>query len=392
MNKHILTALAKNTKVLDQQPPVVLTLDGEHTADRGDWKSALTELGKNRFTGGAEHLKNLSRITTETRAIARCNVLRTHRRHAATMEFNSQVLSSLHEVMSRLDKIQGMEGVITSLSRKVDLMIKKADPPAQPVQVDELEKRISSMELLLFRIRLDDFDKIDAVIMANKLQPLAGNAGKSDSTGLSDNSGLEDKNDAYGMNGPHDMKNNGGMNGMRDMDDKCGMDGNDPRAGMNTALRFDIFDEEEHVMGAEVESTSCRIQLDSKATQTDQQGDLQAIAASCEAAIQVYVHHAVTSDQVAADVAAITDCGSHIGAWMTMSESDALKVGDFVKVDTETKSINPKIVIEQGLFGRVRNLSEDGDPYVFFPDADFHRLGHHWIDRGSLQRLHSSMM
>ena len=48
-HKCILKALTKNTKVLDQQLPVLLTLSGEHTADRADWKVDLTELGKRKL-------------------------------------------------------------------------------------------------------------------------------------------------------------------------------------------------------------------------------------------------------------------------------------------------------------------------------------------------------
>ena len=78
MNKHILNALAKNTKILDQQPPAVLTLDGVHTADRGNWKCALTELGKAKFTGALDRTENLSKIISECRAVARCNSLDGH--------------------------------------------------------------------------------------------------------------------------------------------------------------------------------------------------------------------------------------------------------------------------------------------------------------------------
>ena len=99
------------------------------------------------------------------------------------------------------------------------------------------------------------------------------------------------------------------------------------------------------------------------------------------------VHKVGISDQDVADFVGISGCDSYIGAWRAMSKSDALKVGDFVKVDTETKSMNPKIFVGKGPFGRVWKLDEESDPYVFFPDADYHCLG---VITGSINAICSA--
>ncbi|CAK0873077.1 unnamed protein product [Prorocentrum cordatum] len=73
--KHILTALAENTKVLDQLPPVVLTLVGEATADRKTWQQSLTELGKVKFTATPERVSRFSEVVEQSRAAAKADVL-----------------------------------------------------------------------------------------------------------------------------------------------------------------------------------------------------------------------------------------------------------------------------------------------------------------------------
>ena len=59
MNKHKLAALAKTTKIIDLQPPTVLTIDGAESTDRGTWNDALKELGTEitLATGGTVKLK-----------------------------------------------------------------------------------------------------------------------------------------------------------------------------------------------------------------------------------------------------------------------------------------------------------------------------------------------
>ena len=62
------------------------------------------------------------------------------------MEFNAQVLSAPSAVTSRLDALQGIESIIAHLCSKAEMMIEKIEAP---FRADELDKRISSMELLL---------------------------------------------------------------------------------------------------------------------------------------------------------------------------------------------------------------------------------------------------
>ena len=103
-----------------------------------------------------------------------------------------------------------------------------------------------------------------------------------------------------------------------------------------------------------------------------------------EAAVQVSTPRCITSDQDAADVISISDRSSRTGPWEPIREASSVQVGDFVKVAVDTKSMNPEIVLEKSLLGRVRKLDDDGHAYVFFPDAVFHCISMHWVQNRSL--------
>ena len=58
-----------------------------------------------------------------------------------------------------------------------------------------------------------------------------------------------------------------------------------------------------------------------------------------------------------------------------------LKEGDFVELKKNTVSANPNLTLQNGLKGCIKKLDKDGDAmmYVYFPEANFNRLGYHWV-------------
>ena len=63
-----------------------------------------------------------------------------------------------------------------------------------------------------------------------------------------------------------------------------------------------------------------------------------------------------------------------------MSEFTTLQVGDFV-------TMNPKIIVEAGLYGRVQKIGKDGHPLVYFPEVHYHWFGMHSVAKCSLGLL-----
>jgi hypothetical protein len=118
----------------------------------------------------------------------------------------------------------------------------------------------------------------------------------------------------------------------------------------------------------------------------DRQSDLPVKPVSREAAVQACIHRSITFDEDATDYASIEDYSTYTGTWVPLSKTEVLKVGDFVKVEKDTESMNPGIVVKKDLYGRVRKLDGDGDPYVFFPEVDFRYPGTHWVRKKSLLR------
>ena len=87
-------------------------------------------------------------------------------------------LTSKNELqMERLGTISSMiESVLQKfeeLSNKFDGIPKMVEMMVQGGDMRNLENRVSSMELLLFRTRLDDFKFIDERIADNKAQPVS---------------------------------------------------------------------------------------------------------------------------------------------------------------------------------------------------------------------------
>ena len=88
--------------------------------------------------------------------------VRSQRRHAATAEFNSKVLTLLEDVTSRLGRIEsslangayrvppGLEATILQENAHDD--------------VDQLEERVRSMEALLFKASFQDFQVLDRIV------------------------------------------------------------------------------------------------------------------------------------------------------------------------------------------------------------------------------------
>ena len=89
--------------------------------------------------------------------------VRNRRRHAATMEFQSLVMDQFAEIFRRLDSIDSR---ITS-QRQQALNNALQHNGRDPDTVVEVEKRVRSMELLLFRTSLEDFQYIDALVAKN---------------------------------------------------------------------------------------------------------------------------------------------------------------------------------------------------------------------------------
>ena len=93
--------------------------------------------------------------------------VRNQRRHAAAANFNMQVLGSLSQMATKLDKIEHLDDAVTQLAQRINELVLtvhglplRHEEPEHP-NTDDLEKRIASMELLLFRTPLPKFDKID---------------------------------------------------------------------------------------------------------------------------------------------------------------------------------------------------------------------------------------
>ena len=89
--------------------------------------------------------------------------VRNRRRHAATVEFQTSVMNHFVEVFRRLDSIDAR---ITPQAKH------DPDNVAQHIGKDtttlvEIEKRVRSMELFLFRTSLHDFQYVDALVAKN---------------------------------------------------------------------------------------------------------------------------------------------------------------------------------------------------------------------------------
>jgi hypothetical protein len=94
--------------------------------------------------------------------------VRHQRRHLATTAFNAQVLESLATITSKVQspvcevELTSMREQIDKLQANVNLILQMVDLSASPHPASEdLEKRIASMELLLFRCTMRDFTQID---------------------------------------------------------------------------------------------------------------------------------------------------------------------------------------------------------------------------------------
>ena len=91
--------------------------------------------------------------------------VRSQRRHAATIEFNNHVLSSLGDISLRLSRIEDTRSEVRMLP-----------PPGLTVPTtseatlrSKLEKRVSGMESLLFRASFSDFQVLDQVVADAKV-------------------------------------------------------------------------------------------------------------------------------------------------------------------------------------------------------------------------------
>ena len=82
--------------------------------------------------------------------------VRNQRRHVATTNFNAEVVNSLASITTKLDS------GVAALAAKLDMVLEEIRPSQFVRGMDELGKRIDSMELLLFRTHLKDFQAIDA--------------------------------------------------------------------------------------------------------------------------------------------------------------------------------------------------------------------------------------
>ena len=93
---------------------------------------------------------------------------RSCRRHAATLEFNEQVLTALAQITSRLEKVEA----ILSAPCGPKLSIGSSDEETRIVEakavernvLDDLSSRIERMELLLFRLPVQDYSDLDSKI------------------------------------------------------------------------------------------------------------------------------------------------------------------------------------------------------------------------------------
>ena len=115
--------------------------------------------------------------------------VRTQRRHEATLAFNSEVLSTLAQIVNRLDKIERImeakcplaEEALPPPSQKLDAL--SHNPHASRVThqegmgdclsvhggADDMTTRIDRLELLLFKMPMQDFTELDEKI--KKLMP-----------------------------------------------------------------------------------------------------------------------------------------------------------------------------------------------------------------------------
>ena len=94
--------------------------------------------------------------------------IRNQRRHAAIAEFQSQVIELLSDVSSRLLHIEtalsGLQGRLPPGLTKPCVPQTGKCESADAEKINSIEKRIASMETLLFRASFEDFKTLDEVI------------------------------------------------------------------------------------------------------------------------------------------------------------------------------------------------------------------------------------
>lgn len=95
--------------------------------------------------------------------------VRQQRRHVATAQFNNQVLDSLTTINSKVEGFS-FEADFNRMSEQIDKLQSSVNLILQRVDIamtnEDLEKRLESMELLLFRRNFKDFVQIDRQVLA----------------------------------------------------------------------------------------------------------------------------------------------------------------------------------------------------------------------------------
>ena len=100
--------------------------------------------------------------------------VRNYRRHAATVSFNAQVLTAMSDILQRVEEFGKRIEACTSLPARMENLAQKVDQLVDLCQGDtssypfvennRLERRVASMELLLFRTDLHGFAAIDSCL------------------------------------------------------------------------------------------------------------------------------------------------------------------------------------------------------------------------------------
>ena len=207
---------------------------------------------------------------------------------------------------------------------------------------------------------------------------------------------------AQNIDKKYERGHNGGKDAGNEQND--GMNGKD-FIGENRALRFDIFDEEDHVTGTVVDPQSSqgtqtvapgrnrKKRCNGRAVQTETlQCELTepniCATDSKEAGVQLDFGELSVFNYKATE----QDFREHLKVQenelqLDNEASDGIGIGDIVAIRCDTRSENPGIKLPEGLKGCVRNVDSDGNAMVFFPGAPFSHIGHHWLAPSKCVRM-----
>ena len=308
--------------------------------------------------------------------------IRSQRRHVATIEFNTRVLELLGDAGSRLQRIESSLMAWHSLAPPGLYEPDVSDEVTEMEKFDGLEKRVHSMEALLFQASATDLKVIDEIVAGPQQNRLFSQRQK-------EYVEKEVEKLAEKIVEIPRMKyiENEVIAEVAKVVEKI------VEVPRIEYIETEVVQEAEKLVDKFVEG-HC-IEHDEKevfmetekpivTTPGVHDATVQCGLECIEVAVQASILRCVSTRADASEFGFIQEKSSYTGPWEPIGKI-GLEVGDFVKVAADAKSLNPAIVVEQGLVG-IRPKLDEGDPYVFFPEADFHCIGMHWMKKNSLLR------